>query len=85
MPLSFASNTVIKICTVPDMRGSPPSVAVRVKEICCCISLSSAFCKTISTFLLPSFCSFSFRLKLSLDVFSIVLRVNSRLSRLYSF
>uniref|UniRef100_A0A3P9L154 Uncharacterized protein n=1 Tax=Oryzias latipes TaxID=8090 RepID=A0A3P9L154_ORYLA len=64
---------------------SPPSVAERVKEICCCISLSSAFCKTISTFLLPSFCSFSFRLKLLLDIFSIVLRVNSRLSRLYSF
>uniref|UniRef100_A0A669CMX0 Uncharacterized protein n=1 Tax=Oreochromis niloticus TaxID=8128 RepID=A0A669CMX0_ORENI len=33
---------------------SPPSTAVRIKERCCCASLSRCFCSTISTFLLPS-------------------------------
>uniref|UniRef100_A0A8C6NHC8 Uncharacterized protein n=1 Tax=Nothobranchius furzeri TaxID=105023 RepID=A0A8C6NHC8_NOTFU len=52
--LSFTSNTVIRICIVPDIRGSPPSAAVRTSDISSFFSLSKGFCKTISTFFVPS-------------------------------
>uniref|UniRef100_A0A3Q2QNU3 Uncharacterized protein n=1 Tax=Fundulus heteroclitus TaxID=8078 RepID=A0A3Q2QNU3_FUNHE len=50
---------------VPDICGSPPSTAVNTRFICSCFSLSKGFCKTISTFLLPSGLFCNLRAKLS--------------------
>uniref|UniRef100_A0A3P8T4U9 Uncharacterized protein n=1 Tax=Amphiprion percula TaxID=161767 RepID=A0A3P8T4U9_AMPPE len=49
---------VTSIFTVPDLCGVPPSTAMSFKEKCGCRSLSKGFCSTISTYLLPTKCSF---------------------------
>uniref|UniRef100_A0A3Q0RM23 Uncharacterized protein n=1 Tax=Amphilophus citrinellus TaxID=61819 RepID=A0A3Q0RM23_AMPCI len=66
------SKTVMRICIVPDICGSPPSTAVRMRDICSCFSLSKGFCSTISTLLRPFVLLCSFRTKLSVGLNSIL-------------
>uniref|UniRef100_A0A8C6T149 Uncharacterized protein n=1 Tax=Neogobius melanostomus TaxID=47308 RepID=A0A8C6T149_9GOBI len=51
------SNTFIIISIVPDLAGVPPSIAVSVKFIIDCFSLSSAFCSINSGVTLSPLCT----------------------------
>uniref|UniRef100_A0A3B5Q924 Uncharacterized protein n=1 Tax=Xiphophorus maculatus TaxID=8083 RepID=A0A3B5Q924_XIPMA len=44
---------MFSICMLPDVKGFPPSTAVRVSFIVDCFSLSKAFCRTNSADTLP--------------------------------
>uniref|UniRef100_A0A3Q0SC40 Uncharacterized protein n=1 Tax=Amphilophus citrinellus TaxID=61819 RepID=A0A3Q0SC40_AMPCI len=46
--LSFTSITFTYICNDPVLGGFPPSIAVRIRLITDCFSLSRAFCSTNS-------------------------------------